>query len=234
MYLVTRNPQPRATRLPSCSSKTSWTLLSRMINIVSDATQLAQDSLDKGSPTAGPSSGHRVPSPRPSDACFHLVFPRVSFQVTVRSRAASSIRPLRSGPHKAAAIRWNVIDRQHTLTCHTSMCRGMLAAGPVSPGHPPMQALNFGFRLQTTPEPVSQRPPREFCLGAETNDVFTGLNQRPLQHTHTHAHIPSTLLVCYCAGGFVRVPPCIRSFYTNSIHVVLAIASTASARPMTN
>lgn len=45
---------------------------------VSDATQLAQDSLDKGSPTAHQAATGAA-APRPSDACFRLVFPKGLF-----------------------------------------------------------------------------------------------------------------------------------------------------------
>lgn len=119
--------------------------------------------------------------------------------------------PLRSGPHKAAAIRWNVINQHpHTPTCLRS------TEVPWNVGsrnhHPPMQALNFGFRLQTTPEPASQRPPGKFCLGAETNEFFRSLNR-----SHLNTHTPSTLLLCCCPEGFAVYPPCIRSFY-NQLH----------------
>lgn len=71
---------------------------------VSDATQL----VDKGSPTA-----HQAATGAPALAHQTHVSasssPRVSFDVTARSRGASQIR--------ARTIRWNAMDQRLTTTC---------------------------------------------------------------------------------------------------------------------
>lgn len=121
---------------------------------VSDATQFVQDSLDKGSPTAGPSGGHRAPNRRPSDACFRLVF-QGSLTSQTRSRGAFSdpapVRLLLSYQMECCRERG---FRQHwTPTTHkraTEMPGNVGSGLCLARDHPPMQALNFGFRLQTT------------------------------------------------------------------------------------